>query len=144
MESRTGVSRLIIMICSSLRRLRRDSVEIPKQSPSSGWRLLCLSFDYAANERRLRSGRLAMTTGKENKKRLENPGRRIKTRLSLNRTKIPKTNCVFGTYVKSDSQRAYILLLSRLLLSAPEFHRILRSCARGLYRRSGITPCPEG
>jgi len=52
-------------------------------------------------------------------------GRRIRTQLSLKRLiKIPKTKCVSGT-VKSDSRRAYLLLLSRLLLSAPELHRVL-------------------
>jgi len=30
------------------------------------------------------------------------------------------------------------------ILSAPEFHRIMHLRARGLYRRSGIAPCPEG
>lgn len=29
------------------------------------------------------------------------------------------------------------------LLSASEFHRINAFGARGLYRRSGISPCPE-
>lgn len=29
------------------------------------------------------------------------------------------------------------------ILSVLEFHQILRLHARGLYRRSGISPCPE-
>src|SRR5689334_16066732 len=40
--------------------------------------------------------------------------------------KTPENKLRFrGFQLKADSARAYILLLSRLLLSAPEFHRIM-------------------
>jgi hypothetical protein len=40
-----------------------------------------------------------------NKKRLKNSGRRSRTQLSLNHNNNPEnTNCIFGTYVKSDSR----------------------------------------
>ena len=39
-----------------------------------------------------------------------------------------------------------VILLASLIqtvLSAPESHRIMCKCTRGLYRRSGTSPCPE-
>jgi len=52
---------------------------------------------------------------KEDAPRLnQESGRRIRTRSSLTRIKIPENKKVFGTYVESDSIRVYILLSSRL------------------------------
>ena len=45
-----------------------------------------------------------------------------------------------------DSKKLLLRILPssiQTILSVPESHRFLRGCARGLYRRSGIAPCPE-
>lgn len=54
--------------------------------------------------------------------------------------------CLSGVHFGCAQKRAHPLRTSsfiQTLLSVLELHQVLRSRARGLYRRSGIAPCPE-
>ena len=87
----------------------------------------------------------------EIKKRREKSGRRIRTPLSPKRIKIPKTARVSGG--KSNQTRdeslsffypdCYCRLWNYTsIVPYDRFKSVI--LARGLYRRSGIAPCPEG
>ena len=70
---------------------------------------------------------------------------RLMVRDNLPKKKTRKRNRFRGINNEPDPRGSrHHLLLSGLLRSAPELRRVMHLRARGLYRRSGITPCPEG
>lgn len=57
--------------------------------------------------------------------------------------KSPELNDSFRAFFIRNQKNRYISSFIQTILSVLELHQIVRHSVRGLYRRSGITPCPE-
>ena len=57
--------------------------------------------------------------------------------------KSPELNDSFRAFFIRNQKNRYTSSFIQTILSVLELHQIVRHSVRGLYRRSGITPCPE-